>query len=181
MPVIMGIGAFAFFFLSDYNDWKLARRYLKWCFPAGAALLAVATGLDAVRGEALLSGWPRGLFFMLAAAFGGLLVYTLFFALPTQASYACPGQERPVVTRGLYALCRHPGVLWFVGLYGCLWLATGVSFMTAVLYSVLNFLLVLFEDRYVFPGRLAGYAAYSRVTPFLMPTAASFRACCGRS
>jgi len=181
VPAVIGVGAFALFFLSDYNDWKLTRRSLKWCFPAGGVLLAVATGLDAAGGKALLSGWPRGLLFILAAVFGGLLVHTLFFALPADASYTHPGQERPVVTKGPYALCRHPGVLWFLGLYGCLWAAAGIPLWTAALYSGLNVLLVVFEDRCVFPSRVTGYAAYSRVTPFLMPTAASFRACCGWS
>ena len=77
----------------------------------------------------------------------------------------------------MYALCRHPGVLWFAGLYGCLWAAAGVPLWEAALYSGLNVLLVIFEDRCVFPARLEGYGAYQASTPFLLPNRRSIRAC----
>lgn len=173
----LGLMAFVLFFISDYNDWRLSRRELKLCFPAGAVLLAAGTVLEARRGSAPTSGWLRGLFFVLGAMFLALLVYTLFFALPVEASYARPGQKRPACTTGVYALCRHPGVLWFAGLYGCLWAAAGLPLWEAVLYSGLNVLLVVFEDRCVFPARLEGYGAYQAATPFLLPTRRSIRAC----
>lgn len=177
MAIFLGVCAFALFFLSDYNDWKLAKPWLKGCFPLGVVLLAAATvwGANAPH----LTGWPRGLFFAFAALFGGLLVYTLFFALPATASYTRPGEARAVVARGPYALCRHPGVLCFMGLYACLWLAAGLPLWEAAVYSGLNVLLVLFEDRCVFPSRLTGYDAYRRTTPFLLPNRRSIRACAG--
>lgn len=180
MGVWAGLGAFALFFLSDYNDWCLARRGLGACFPLGAVLLALGTVWEARRGTAPAAGWLRGALFALAAVFLALLVYTLFFALPPAASYARPGERRPVRTGGVYALCRHPGVLWFAGLYGCLWACTGLPLWEAVLYSGLNVGLVLFEDRCVFPARLEGYGAYQASTPFLLPTRRSLRACRGR-
>ena len=177
MGYLLGLFAFLLFFLSDYNDWRLARPELKVCFPLGGALLAVGTVLEARRGVPLVAGWLRGLFFVLAAVFLALLVYTLFFALPVEASYAHPGEKRPACTTGVYALCRHPGVLWFAGLYGCLWAAAGVPLWEAALYSGLNVLLVIFEDRCVFPARLEGYGAYQASTPFLLPNRRSIRAC----
>ena len=173
----LGLAAFVLFFISDYNDWRLSRQALKPCFPIGAVLLVVGTVLEARRGSPLVSGWLRGLLFALGAAFLALLVYTLFFALPVEASYAHPGEKRPACTTGVYALCRHPGVLWFAGLYGCLWAAAGVPLWEAALYSGLNVLLVIFEDRCVFPARLEGYGAYQASTPFLLPNRRSIRAC----
>ena len=173
----LGLTAFVLFFISDYNDWRLSRRELKLCFPAGAVLLAAGTVLEARRGSPLVSGWLRGLLFALGAAFLALLVYTLFFALPVEASYARPGQKRPACTTGVYALCRHPGVLWFAGLYGCLWAAAGLPLWEAAMYSGLNVLLVVFEDRCVFPAKLEGYREYQRTTPFLLPNWQSVRAC----
>ena len=172
----LGLMAFVLFFISDYNDWRLSRRELKLCFPAGAVLLAAGTVLEARRGSAPASGWLRGLFFMLVALFLALLVYTLFFALPVEASYARPGQKRPACTTGVYALCRHPGVLWFAGAYLCLWGGFGFPLRSAVLYTALDVLLVLFEDRRVFPARLSGYDDYRHTTPFLLPDRASLRA-----
>lgn len=175
--MFLGICGFALFFLSDYNDWKLSKPALKWCFPAGAALVAAATVWGAVRGTAPVRGVPRLFLLALGAVFFALLIHALFFALPAQASYARPGEDRPACTAGVYALCRHPGVLWFVGLYACLWCAAGLSLWEAAVYCGLNVGLIVFEDVCVFPAKLAGYEDYRRTTPFLIPTAKSIRAC----
>ena len=171
-----GLGAFALFFLSDYNDWKLRRKQLRLCFPLGTLLLLVGTAAGCLGGVPPLHGLPRLAALILAAAFAALLVYTLFFALPAEASYAHPGEDRPVCVGGVYALCRHPGVLWFAAAYLCLWGGCGFPLGSAVLYTALDVLLVVFEDGWVFPARLSGYEDYRRATPFLLPTPSSFRA-----
>ena len=48
-----------------------------------------------------------------------------FFALPFQQTYLEEAAERRAYDRGVYALCRHPGVLWFILFYLCCWLARG--------------------------------------------------------
>lgn len=80
MGCLMGLGAFVLFFLSDYNDWRLSRRELSGCFPAGGALLAAGTALEIRRGAPFVSGWLRWPLAGLAALFAALLIYTLFFA-----------------------------------------------------------------------------------------------------
>lgn len=177
MGYLSGLCAFALFFLNDYNDWRLGRKELNVCFPIGGVLLVAGTILEIGRGEPLVTGWLRGVFFALAAVFLLLLIYTLFFALPVGASYTRPGEKRSVCTTGVYALCRHPGVLWFIGLYGCLWPAAGIPLWEAVMLSVLNICLVWFEDRCVFPEKLDGYGAYQKSTPFLLPSGQSIRDC----
>ena len=174
---LLGISGFALFFLSDYNDWKWARRELKFCFPLGAVLLVAGTVLDLRFGNAVVGGGLRWMVFVLAALLLALEVYTLFFALPVDASYTRPGEKRPACTTGVYALCRHPGVLWFAGIYVCLWMAAGLPLWEAVLYSGLNVLLVAFEDRCVFPALLDGYDTYQTATPFLIPNSKSIRDC----
>ena len=177
MGYLLGLCAFALFFLSDLNDWRLRQRGLKVCFPLGGALLTVGTVLEIRRRVAPVSGWPRWLCILLAAGFLALLVYTLVFALPAEASYGRPGEKRPACTTGVYALCRHPGVLWFAGLYLCLWAAFGLPLWEAASLSGWNVLLVWFEDRCVFPAVLEGYGDYQRTTPFLLPNRRSIRAC----
>lgn len=177
MSFLLGSAGFALFFLSDYNDWRLGRRGLQACFPLGALALAAATVWGTWQGRPPVGGWLRGLLWGLAAVFLALLVYTLFFALPAKASYTRPGEKRPACVGGVYALCRHPGVLWFMGLYGCLWAAGGLPLWEAAGYSAWNVLLVVFEDRCVFPARLEGYGAYQASTPFLLPDWRSIRSC----
>lgn len=176
MGFAAGVGAFVLFFLSDCNDWRWSRRALRGCFPLGALLLAAGTVWEIRRGTPPLHGWLQAAAAALAAVFLVLLVYTLFFALPVEASYARPGEERSACTTGVYALCRHPGVLWFAGLYGCLWAAGGLPLWEAAVLSGLNVALVVFEDRCVFPARLKGYGDYRRTTPFLLPSRQSVRA-----
>ena len=176
MGFAAGVGAFLLFFLSDYNDWRWSRRSLRVCFPLGVLLLTAGTAWEIWQGTPPLHGWLRGAAVLLAVFFFGLLVYTLFFALPVEASYARPGEERGACTTGVYALCRHPGVLWFAGLYGCLWAAGGLPLWKAAVLSGLNVGLVAFEDRCVFPAKLKGYDDYRRTTPFLLPSRQSVRA-----
>ena len=172
-----GMIAFSLFFLSDYNDWRMGRKALRLCFPLGGLLLAAGTLLRCGEGEILVSGGAGKAVLFGAAAFLALLIYTLFFAIPAEASYAKPGQKRRVCTTGVYALCRHPGVLWFVGLYACLSAAAGLPAVDSVVYSAANVLLIWFEDRLVFPALMEGYDAYRAKTPFLIPNGRSIRDC----
>ena len=171
-----GVLAFALFFLGDYNDWKLRRAPLRACFPAGFALLSAAVAVQAIRGRSVFSPGVRVVFFILAAGFLLLELWSLFGALPPAEAYGKTGESRPVRAAGMYALCRHPGVLWFLPLTVCLWGAAGLPLLSAAVYSGLDLLLIWFEDVAVFPARLAGYGEYRRTTPFLIPSRASVRA-----
>ncbi len=173
----IGLCGFAFFFFSDYNDWHMGLRSLRVCFPIGTLLLAAGTVWETISGTPPLEGWLQGALLFLGGIFFVLLVYTLFFSLPVKASYNAPGQKRRVCTQGVYALCRHPGVLWFVGLYLCLWAGGGLPLWEAAVFSATNILLVLFEDVCVFPALLMGYESYKHFTPFLLPNRRSIRLC----
>lgn len=176
--IFLGCLGFAMFFLSDFNDARLHWKGLVFCFPLGGLLLLLACALSLAPADAPLGGLAgRLLCLLFGLAFLALLLHTLFGAFPAASAYAAPGEKRPVCRRGVYALCRHPGVLWLFGLMLCLRLGAGLPLLHLSVYTGLNLLLVLFEDRYVFPGLLAGYAAYRREVPFLLPTAHSVRQC----
>lgn len=173
----LGCLAFALFFIGDYNDLKLHKKPLACCFPAGAVLLCAAVLGQLSPKSALLGSSWRWVVLALGAVFALLLIYTLFFAFPATDAYASPGKRRRVYTAGVYALCRHPGVLWLLGLMLCLWAGAGLSLAAVAVYTSLNVLLVLWEDKTVFPRLLDGYTEYKRATPFLLPTANSVKRC----
>lgn len=170
LSLAIGCLGFVSLFGSDGNDLRLHRKSLRFLFPLGIVLLFAASVVGCVFGTSPLENiaW-RILFGVFGFVFLVLLVYSLFFALPVGSSYAKPGEKRSAVTTGVYALCRHPGVLFFVPLMLCLWLSLGLPLLCVVVWSVWNILLAWFEDAVVFPQLLEGYNEYKRTTPFLIP------------
>lgn len=173
-----GCLSFALFFLSDMNDLRFHKRELFWLFPLGFLLLTVSIVFLCIDNSAPeLSLIWRIMFWVLFAAFLALEIYSLFFALPASESYASPGFKRPVCSSGVYALCRHPGVLWFFGAMVCLYFAAGLPLYAAMVFTLLDVALVIYEDYIVFPAVLSGYDEYRRKTPFLVPTPKSIGRC----
>ena len=82
-------------------------------------------------------------------------------------------------TEGVYALCRHPGVLWFAGFYFCLagFLGSGKAMGAFGVLIVWNILYIFYQDRIVFPETFSNYGAYQQTTPFLIPDRNSTAAC----
>lgn len=182
MPAIL-IGSMGFLccFLYDYNSIRLKKSFLHPFFSIGCFLIAVSTGL------VIRSCWPhRGTSFIVSVIFLAaavlfliLLVYTLFFALPFDETYVKENHQRLAYTEGVYALCRHPGVLWFTGLYLCLAGALGSvealgSFLILIVWNILY---ICYQDRIVFPETFSNYGEYQQITPFLIPDRNSTAAC----
>ncbi len=178
-----GVLAFLLFIVYDFNEVRWRKRWLHGLFFAGFALLVLASvGLAVQAIHKGLPVWPRRIAgLVLAALFLGLLLYTLFGALPFAQTYQqCDRQDKPMVCRsGVYALCRHPGVLWFAGFYGGLWLALGGQDLlsAAIIFSSLNGLYVFFQDRWTFGQTFADYESYQQTTPFLIPNRQSIGQC----
>lgn len=183
LPIILGCLAFALFILYDVNSLIWQNRWCSKCFFAGCLLLSGATVMM-VAAAAPTANWTHRAAVAALLACGVflvLLVYTLFFALPFESTYqSTSAADKPIVCQsGVYALCRHPGVLWFAGFYFCLYLAFGdrTLLLAAVLFSMLNVLYVIFQDRWTFVHVFDQYPAYQASTPFLLPTAQSIRRC----
>ncbi len=176
-----GTIAFLLFLASDVcilRRWKGARA----CFTLGGILLAGGT-LGLLCGAGIPAAFRERPVAAAISAAGacaslGVLIHVLFFALPEEA-YRTGGRT---VKTGWYALCRHPGVLWFGALYVCLaaLVCTGEMLVAALLFTGLDVAYVGVQDRWIFPKTLQGYAEYQAVTPFLIPTRRSLRAMRGR-
>ncbi len=168
--IFLGIGAFLLFALGDANDAFFKIKWLKLSFPIGLCAVAAATYFRTDASEGVSAVWcaVAGVFFLLE-------LYALFGAFPANEAYVETGGRRTVCTSGVYALCRHPGVLFFAGMYVCLSLGLNLPWLDTVVYCALDIALVVFEDYCTFPHILGGYDEYRKTTPFLIPTAKSLK------
>jgi protein-S-isoprenylcysteine O-methyltransferase Ste14 len=120
------------------------------------------------------AGWTIGGVFFL------LLVYSVFVEIPLTGTHARKGAPAAVVTRGTYALCRHPGVLWLAGFLGGMLLGTGSRplLIAIPLWIGLDAVYVVLQEKLFF-GRMFGaeYASYQRSVPMLFPTSQSIHEC----
>jgi len=177
------LGALSFFVTAFSDEWGVRRKRpgAGVFFAAGSLLLTAATLW--LLAESPRPAWPWAVLGGAVALPGlGLLLYTLFFALPRGGSKPVPAaaaDKLPLVDNGVFALCRHPGVLWlgmwYLGVWiACRTLATGAAFF---LFTGLDTLYVFWQDRCVFPQSIDDYAAYQARVPFLVPNRRSWHAC----
>ena len=175
----LGIAAFVLYLLYDINSFTRQLRFVHGFFLSGTVLLCCATAWD------VWSAWEAGAFsgvvdvllIIGAALFFLALIYSLFFALPFKETYTEQDGKKRVYSGGVYALCRHPGILFFFGMYLLLGLAalpTGMV-VNSLVFSVLNLGYAWFQDRVTFPKTFFDYSDYQKNVPFLIPTKASVR------
>jgi len=179
--LILGYVAFLLFVVYDINSIIMKIKLLYCCFLLGVILITVSTigivitNWNITRLEVITAG----IFGVLSVLFLTLLIYTLFFALPFKDTYIEVEDSRKVCQSGVYALCRHPGVLWFIGFYFSLGLALKIPLLmiAAAIFSVSNILYVLFQDRWTFTKMFDNYNEYKMETPFLIPKMKSIKRC----
>lgn len=118
--VIIGSIGFLCCFLYDHNSIRLKKSFLHPFFSIGCFLIAVSTGL------VIRSCWPRrgssffisAVFLTAAILFLGLLIYTLFFALPFDETYVKENHERLAYTgvfmhsADILAFCGSPDFIF---------------------------------------------------------------------
>jgi protein-S-isoprenylcysteine O-methyltransferase Ste14 len=175
MTVIGAILPFLMFILYDINSVKWGIAGLRLLFFAGSVLIVINTIAIIVNNYSEHS--VEFLYLAPACLCLLMLMYALFFALPFQETYASGKNPSSLCRTGLYAMCRHPGALWFAGFY--LFLSLMFPSRGLVLFSVLscacNFLYVAFQDDWSFPRTFSDYRGYKKEVPFLLPTRSSFR------
>jgi len=179
--ITIGVLAFLLFIIYDINSIIMKNKYLNSCFFLGFLLLAAATiGIVITSWDLIIIDLLRmGIYGTLAAIFLFLLIYTLFFALPFKNTYVETKSNPEVCQNGIYALCRHPGVLWFMGFYIFFGLALKVPLLisAAVIFSVLNLFYVIFQDQWTFMKIFGNYDTYKLDTPFIIPNLKSIKRC----
>ncbi len=182
VSLLIGIAAFVLCFLYDINSFVWKKAVMHSFFAIGAVLLTAASAVDlwqAIRVKAF-HGVPDAVLLVLAAVSLAALIYSLFFALPFEETYIKNSERPAVYDKGVYALCRHPGVLF----YFLMQLFFGIAalpekvIINGLVFSGLNILYAWFQDRITFVRTFSNYPEYRNKTPFLVPTMSSFVAAC---
>ncbi len=175
--IIGGCLGFLLFFIYDVNSLKWQSSLLNRFFLVGCLLTLLSTtgAVYYFREDIVLNTMAMIFWIPMIMLFLFLLIYTLFFALPFDSTYVKNEKERQVYTKGMYALCRHPGVIWFAGLYFSLYFLIGspIILKMAIVLSTINIAYVIFQDLWTFPKLFIDYDKYATSTPFLIPNVKS--------
>jgi protein-S-isoprenylcysteine O-methyltransferase Ste14 len=125
-----------------------------------------------------LPAWSTWLGWVLLAISLSLLIYSLFINLPFRKTYVATGVGDKLIKTGLYALVRHPGVIWFVPFMVSLTLVSRSTLIliAAPIYIALDIVLVVVQDKVFFGRMFQGYDRYRRETPMLIPNRRSINA-----
>ncbi len=100
----------------------------------------------------------------------GLLIYSLFINIPFKKTYIKNGFEQELVKSGLYSISRHPGFLFLSLFLFSLSLIKGsfVSLYYSLVIVSLDFILIYYQDKVVFPKIFKGYNEYKREVNFIL-------------
>lgn len=99
------------------------------------------------------------------------LVYTVIFEVKRKPQDGPTDEPRRVYRLGSYGVVRHPGFWWYLLMcvaLGGVYRATNMVVFLSLTVGM-NFVLILLEDRYLFPRIFTDYGQYRRQVPFLIP------------
>lgn len=108
-----------------------------------------------------------------------LLIYSLFLELPFINTYGKKEHSCTLVDTGTYALCRHPGVLWFALVFCSFYFLTGAKLIipAGIIWTTLDVVHVYLQEKLFFPKMFPNYIKYKSSTPMLIPTISSIKRC----
>lgn len=178
MSLFVGTLGFICYFIYDLcSIWK-PQSMGRYLFALGSCLVAVSLAGELWQQRLFISIdiWFY-IFLFLSFLFFGLLIYTLFFCFDAEEAYVQVNTPRTAYTKGMYALCRHPGVIWFILGFYCLYglIRTEHVFLYAGMMSLYNIMYIILQDVYIFPKTFINYDEYKQTTPFLLPNRQSIK------
>ncbi len=175
--IILGVFGFVVIHFFDVVAIKRIRftKPLIWLFGSvvfisSAVMACQANDKIDMPAAVVIGGW---LLFPCALA---LFFYSLFINLPFKKTYIEDGAGKELVTTGLYALVRHPGLYGFALAMLALVLISrsNTMLMAACVWTAVDVILIVIQDRVFFGRMFPGYDAYRKTTPMLIPTWQSF-------
>lgn len=172
---IIGALSYILFYIYDINEIKKFHKIIKGAFILGFIIQIGATIGIIIDNLEYLKISVLGL---VITIFGiSFLIYSLFFTLPFEETYLKIGEKRIVYNKGVYAMSRHPGVIFYVIFYiGLAILQPNmITISTYIIWSLLNISYIIFQDLWTFPRAFDDYHKYRQNTPFLIPTIKSIK------
>ncbi len=183
MKIFLLIGGLAYPVLLLYDlSARAGRRVLKAILGGGGSLLLVFSYITLWQSTPVrqIPLTIRIAGFVCAAVFFLLLVYSLLFEIPFRKTYLTSALSDTLVESGTYALCRHPGVLWLLGMLVSTFAAGGrvTHLAAAVLWTALNATYTALQERLFYPQIFGDqYEKYRKVVPMIILTRQSIRRC----
>ncbi len=178
--IALGSLSFVFLFLFDVYTVRKDGIKKKIFGALGLGLLIYSATMTTVSSTRLVFSTPV----RIIAAIGWLLsmlllVYSLFLELPFVNTYGRREHSNRLVDTGTYALCRHPGVLWFGFAFFFFFLLTGARLIAfaGIIWTALDVLHVYIQEKLFFKRMFPDYELYIKHTPMLIPTLGSIRKC----
>lgn len=174
--IAIGVLGFVSFLLFDLFSMRniVVLKYISVAF--GIALIGFST-TQLITQPADMSFHPafRFISMILSIVFVLLLIYSVFIevGLKTYQSYA----EPELVTDGTYSLVRHPGVIWLFLAYffGAIFYANAYLLLTAFIWTFVNTVYIMIQERYILTHLFEGYEQYRRTTPMIIPNSTSLK------
>ncbi len=101
-----------------------------------------------------------------------LLVYSVLIEIPLYYHRSkpinCDKNEPEIYCYGTYSFSRHPGFIWYTCI-NIMFVAWNLKlFLLMMILTAWNFLLILIEDKYIFPKTFKGYDTYKKAVPFIL-------------
>lgn len=180
MYILTGAVSFLFLFLFDIYTLTNEAVKKKIFGILGLGLFTYSALMVTITSEKVyLPLALRVIAFVLWIATSFLLIYSLFLELPFVKTYGKKQHSNELVDTGTYALCRHPGVLWFGLMFLFFYFTTGaIQLVTAgIIWTGIDVFHVYLQEKLFFPKMFPRYKDYMRDVPMLIPTGQSIKKC----
>lgn len=177
--IIIGAIGFVVVHLFDLVALKRIPRLkpVIWCIGSGLLIYSLVM-ICRYPVKIVLPAWSTWLGWGMLAVSASLLIHSLFISLPFRKTYVDTGVGDKLVKTGLYALVRHPGIMWFpLFMLSLIPISrSSLLLIAAPTFIALDIVLVVIQDRLIFGRMFHGYDSYRRETPMLLPNRKSLGA-----
>ncbi|MDP3879739.1 MAG: methyltransferase [Dehalococcoidales bacterium] len=179
--IYIAIGCLGFLLLHifDIVSWKKLAGLKPFIWFSGSGLLVYAMVMAWLRSDEMaLPLWTVRIGWALLAVSCLLLIYSLFINLPFRKTYIAAGVSDRLVTTGLYAMVRHPGVHWFtLAMFSLVLVSRSrLLLIAAPIFILMDIALTIWQDKFLFGRMFEEYDKYRRETPMLIPNRRSLNA-----